>query len=309
MRAAAVVDTSTSLAPFFAWAAQAYPQFFNGSSQDGVTDVAGLGSITFRHFDSGNYVGVGDAGVYAYGWVSGNTILRVGALNDFVCNVYPGNHGCADLSVSDRLSGTLANTFARGDHTIYLQAGRSYFFRTRSTEFDTYLSLYSPQGQFLTASDDLSSKSTDSGIGYAPLVSGLYRLAVNSAAGSGAYTIQAYFGAGNNTGGFVQWVDSANGPYLVDPTDGEAFAIDAATNCLYSFNREMLLTDFCLHPVTGSGNFGGQPVRLGLVSSGTIGVCYKTLTDSAGYVIDIDLSGMVPVARPLDYRWQVYGCT
>ncbi|MFN9476491.1 hypothetical protein [Acidovorax sp.] len=82
LHAAPRVPTANEL---FDWAQTALPAVFPGT-QPSVT-AAGF---SFRGpYSSGNYVGVEGSSVYVLGPVTGNQLLRVGALADFACSVHP----------------------------------------------------------------------------------------------------------------------------------------------------------------------------------------------------------------------------
>jgi hypothetical protein len=80
---AQVLDQAT----LFAWAQQAYPDYFKGPTQDGVYDV-----YTYRYFaGTQTYIGIAGANVYVLGPVSGGTIMYVGTLGEFACRIAPGS--------------------------------------------------------------------------------------------------------------------------------------------------------------------------------------------------------------------------
>jgi hypothetical protein len=304
----ASVSSSNRLGTFWAWAASAYPQHFSGGTQDGTIFVDGYGTFSYRHFDSGNYLAVLDDSIHVYGLVTGNTILRVGTLDDFVCSVYPGNQGCAQLSVAGVLNGNLASALAvdQGEHTIYLFAGLSYAFTATSAMFDTYLGLYAPDGAFVRANDNTGS-GTDSAVLYTPSSSGLYTLHVSSQSGSGAYALKAFFQSSvTSDGSFIVW-PGLSGNAVTDATRGDNFSFDVASRCLYSWNRNELMTDLCLDPGSSSGTFAGQAVRVILVTTGT--GCSAALADPFGFAIDIDTTGMTPKVVGTDTIWETVGCT
>lgn len=66
------------------WAETAYPQYFPGHEIDRVQTP-----YAYRFYPStGNYLGVAGDQVYVLGQVSGNVLLRIGALTDFSCQVH-----------------------------------------------------------------------------------------------------------------------------------------------------------------------------------------------------------------------------
>jgi hypothetical protein len=83
---------------------------------------------------------------------------------------------------------------ARGDHRVRLEAGRRYYLRAASEDFDTVLRLYrSGEGEVVQENDD-SEGGTNSRIAYAPAESGDYCLQVSAFGGSGSagnYTVTA----------------------------------------------------------------------------------------------------------------------
>ena len=297
--------TATGLDTFFSWAAGAFPQYFSGATQDGTLFVDGYGTFSYRQFGSGNYLAVlGDA-VYAYGWITHNTILRVGVLNDFTCSVYPGNTDCASLAPAQMVSGNLASMDDQGNHTTYLVAGIPYVFTAMSPTLDTYLSIYAPDGTFVKAGHD-PGPGLNATVWYTPSTSGLYTLRLNSAQGSGLYVLHAYFHSNaRDIGSFITWPGIA-GPWITDSTAGDNFSFDAASRCLYSWNRQEILTNFCLDPGNSSGIFAGQPVTVGV--AWTSNGCRAVLVDPSGYRIEIDMSGMIPTAAPSRY-WTRTDCT
>jgi len=298
--------TAAGLNAFFAWAATAYPQYFSGATQDGTISVDGYGTFSYRHFASGNYLAVLDDSVYVFGPVSGNSILRVGALNDFTCNVYPGNLGCSSIAPMQALSGNLASMNDQENRTTYLHAGVPYSFTATSTDFDTYLSLYSPGGNFLTAGHD-SGPGLNTAVWHTPSSSGLYTVHVNSAAGGGIYVLKAFFqSSAREDAAYIAWPGSGGGNVVFDATNGDNFAFDAASRCLYSWNRNEIMTNFCLDPGSSAGTFAGQQVKVMLVRFGS--GCAAALADPSGFKIDIDTSGLIPRVTPSDIAWTRGAC-
>lgn len=301
------VSSAGGLGSFFAWAASTYPQYFSGGTQDGTIFVDGYGTFSYRHFASGNYLAVLDGSAYAYGGMTNNTILRVGALDDFTCSVYPGNQGCTSIAVGDLLTSSLGSTVDRRDHTIYLFAGVPYAFTLTSATLDTYLELFAPGGAFIVGNNDTNS-STNSAILYTPVTSGLYSLRASSMAGTGFYTLTTYFQSTAGSGGsFVTWPGSISGVLVIDTARGDTFSFDAASRCLYSWNRNEILTNFCLDPDSLSGTFSGQPVSVILI--GAPGRCVAALADPSGFAIDIDTTGLIATAVRTDLLWDRPGCT
>jgi hypothetical protein len=69
----------------FDWAEAAYPQFFPSHRSNAV-----LAPYTYRYYpESGNYLGLDGDTVAVLGPVSGGSILVVGNVSDFACQVYP----------------------------------------------------------------------------------------------------------------------------------------------------------------------------------------------------------------------------
>jgi hypothetical protein len=69
----------------FNWAETKYPSLFPGAKPN-----LALAPYLYRHYpETGNYVGVAGEDVYILGPVSNNVLQRVGALEDFRCQVLP----------------------------------------------------------------------------------------------------------------------------------------------------------------------------------------------------------------------------
>lgn len=82
LRAPQVPDATTLMD----WAEGEYGVYFPGHQDNRAFDV-----YVYRVYDNGNYVGVAGQDVYVWGPVSGNSAapVRVGALADFACRVFP----------------------------------------------------------------------------------------------------------------------------------------------------------------------------------------------------------------------------
>lgn len=79
------------------WAEGRYATYFPGRQENVVFDV-----YVYRFYPStGNYLGVAGADVYIFGPVSGNSAVpvRVGALADFACHVFPASCAAAVSSL------------------------------------------------------------------------------------------------------------------------------------------------------------------------------------------------------------------
>lgn len=88
LRAPQVPDASALLD----WAEGEYGVYFPGHQDNRAYDV-----YVYRVYDNGNYVGVAGQDVYVWGPVSGNSAapVRVGALADFACRVFPASCAAA----------------------------------------------------------------------------------------------------------------------------------------------------------------------------------------------------------------------
>lgn len=95
LRAPQVPDASTLMD----WAEGEYGVYFPGHQESRVFDV-----YVYRVYDNGNYVGVAGQDVYVWGPVSGNSAapVRVGALADFACRVFPASCAPAVSSLRGR---------------------------------------------------------------------------------------------------------------------------------------------------------------------------------------------------------------
>lgn len=88
LRAPQVPDASALMD----WAEGEYSVYFPGHQGNRLFDV-----YVYRVYDNGNYVGVAGQDVYIWGPVSGNSAapVRVGALADFACRVFPASCAAA----------------------------------------------------------------------------------------------------------------------------------------------------------------------------------------------------------------------
>jgi hypothetical protein len=96
--AAPLAAASLTASQLMDWAEATFPQLFPASGKaDGV-----LTPYTYRYYPAtGNYIGVtaseASPGVYLYGNIARWQIVRVGAMNDYLCNVTPS--ACTTLAV------------------------------------------------------------------------------------------------------------------------------------------------------------------------------------------------------------------
>ena len=160
---------------FFDWAQQNFPQFFTGSSIDGV-----ISPFTVRYYpQTQTYLGVStDGGVYVKGpQISGDQILFVAPLALMGCVVSPG--ACPAMQAGDSVVGTITAVGDRDWHTISLTAGQAYSFSLegsatgQGTLTDPVLRLFNSAGQQLTSDDD-SGVSFNAAMVCAPSASGTY---------------------------------------------------------------------------------------------------------------------------------------
>ena len=83
---------------FFEFAQANYSQYFNGPHVDGVADVAGYGTFSYRYWpDTDNYLGVLDGLLYVYGHISGYSIQLIG-LPPFIIQVTHPPDGTVNLA-------------------------------------------------------------------------------------------------------------------------------------------------------------------------------------------------------------------
>jgi hypothetical protein len=159
----------------FEWAQVNFPQFFSGSSVDGV-----ISPFTVRFYpQTQTYLGVStDGGVYVKGpQISGNQILFVAPLALLGCVVSPG--ACPAMQAGDSVAGSIAAPGDRDWHTLTLTAGQAYSFSLegsatgQGTLTDPLLRLFNSAGQQLTSDDD-SGVSFNAAMVCAPSTSGTY---------------------------------------------------------------------------------------------------------------------------------------
>lgn len=113
-------------------------------------------------------------------------------------------------------------------------------------------------------------------------------------------------GGGSTTRGFIAWTGSLNGSTVKD-ANNENFAFYADTRCLYSYNRDIETSNFCLDG-QNAGAFDGLRIRV--LSVATAGGCIAALADLDGFQVDIHTSAAgVQTATVGAQRWDVTGCT
>ena len=77
------------------WAEKTYPNYFTGSTSDGVYE-----GFTYRHYPkTDNYIGLKDGSIYVTGLITDWKLLFVGALSDFQCIALP-NCGSTESAAS-----------------------------------------------------------------------------------------------------------------------------------------------------------------------------------------------------------------
>lgn len=80
------------------WAERAYPQYFPSTQAN-----QSWAPYIYRHYpETGNYLGVADGAVAVLGPISNHALMRLGALSDFTCQVYPADCGLPSFTVQPR---------------------------------------------------------------------------------------------------------------------------------------------------------------------------------------------------------------
>ena len=189
------------------WAESRYPTFFPGPQSN-----ASLSPYLYRYYPAtGNYLGVAGNEVFVHGPVSNGTILPVGRLADFACQVYPSScQGAADSRNGSYIAYSAAGErftlhvdFDSGAYSITgisfpgYQAAGSF---TADSTAGTYLFHSSgvANARFRHV-DDLIVGSFDTGSGNKPFVAAKY-FAQSFAEAAGAYNI---FYVNRSTAGVV----------------------------------------------------------------------------------------------------------
>lgn len=97
------------------WAQSQYPNLFPGTPEDQAQ-----APYVFRAYSTGNYLGVAGDSLYLLGPASGGTLVNVGRLGDFSCQVLPLQ--CAGLATNTGdtviISNTSVMTFNRSDPSV-----------------------------------------------------------------------------------------------------------------------------------------------------------------------------------------------
>ena len=85
-QAQAVTTATLDAGTFFNWAESAYPSLFPGSKASQTS-----GPYVYRYYpETQLYLGVADGAVFGLGPLTGNALVQLGALQDFVCLALPG---------------------------------------------------------------------------------------------------------------------------------------------------------------------------------------------------------------------------
>ena len=80
------------------WAERSFAQIFPAGP---ATQV--LTPYTYRYYpQTGHYLGVAADAVYVFGPITGNTLMAVGTLPGFSCQVYPGDCGTGPLAIFEK---------------------------------------------------------------------------------------------------------------------------------------------------------------------------------------------------------------
>ena len=262
---------------FLTWAASAYPQFFTGSSQDGV-----YGEYTYRYWPAtGHFLALaGTESLYVMGPATHDQIMYIGRLSELLCFVYPAN--CAPASTD--IPGNTATTAALGlnvpasstiDHAddedwfaVDLAAGTTYTFRMqgssagKGTLSDPSLGIHNAAGIRVAYNDDANYPADlNSLIQYTPAAAGRYYVAAGSFDATGTYEVSVSAGSGTggtggtggsggtgSTGGTDIRGDTATTSSLTFPSvatstigaqdDQDWFAVDLVAGTAYTFHLE-----------------------------------------------------------------------
>jgi hypothetical protein len=237
-------------AALMAWAERQYPQYFSGISLDGVSN-----GYDYRYYPATrNYIAINSERVYVVGPLSNGTLLYVGMLQGFGCQVYPtecaGSTGGTSTSSGDvagdasttatvesgsPVTGTIDQARDVDWYAVSLSAGTAYTFNLEGISgLDTVLSLRDASGALLASNDDIAVSNLNSRITYTPTSSGRYflaaaaygsstggfRLSVTGTTGGGTGTSTGGTGTGD-TGTKLglytpEGLDGARGPMMTD---------------------------------------------------------------------------------------------